>query len=370
MPNVQNLMPGRAGRQLHAEKVRQVLEFCFKVHIITSRVVMRLLGTSQSNSATLLRKLEEQELLRQVNIKYSVSAPRGNAYLLTPRGAAIAVRDLSGPLHQYDHRPESVRLDQSEHDLQLAELAAAWVCRGATLTHTDFMLRQVVKDHRNKKIPDLLLQYGGAPVAIEFERQAKAGRELDQMISAAVRAGNTPTIWFFSVQSTFEHFQAALERKSVCSWKLNASNKWTVAGEFWLPISWRSEQLAVRVEPESAAGDNPFLWVDRLCDVAGMAEWQCTASLKDQGWTWGYLRASDVGMYFPLSIQNDEHDMKLALTYLEATRHWYVHAADEIAESGYDLGEARVAPKVVGVEPDLGRLERAIRKVIAMDYDV
>jgi len=367
MGNVANLIPGRGARDIRADKVRRVLEFGYKVQLLTSRLLMRLLKTSQSNASTLLKELEGQELIRSVNIKYSTSAPRGRAYLLTERGVALAVRDLPGPLHKYDHRPESVRLDQSEHDLQLAEFAAELVFHGAIIEKTDFMLRQV-RIERGQKIPDLVLNLNKVNVAVEYERLSKSGRELDQMIISALQTSSMRTIWFFEVRETYDLFQSILSGSRLNDWALNSSHKWVRDGEVFVPLGWRRRQLAYRMAPCAAIGSTPVAWLEKFAELDSLVVGKAAASWLANGWSWGKLVKTQRGIAFPLSIKNGEHDMRLAV-YLCEPNHWYVCADGTNPESGYKFGESKSAPSVMNVDPDFFVIERAIRKVIAVEFD-
>jgi hypothetical protein len=367
MGNIGNLIPGRGARDIRASKVRKVLEFGYKVQLLTSRLLMRLLNTSQSNGSTLLKELEDQELIRSINIKHSISAPRGRAYLLTARGVAVAVRDLPGPLHKYDHRLESVRLDQSEHDLQLAEFAADWVCGGATIEQTDFMQRQS-RVERGQKIPDLVLCIGKVKVAVEYERLSKSGRELDQMIASAMHTSTMRTIWFFEVRETYDLFQSILTGAKLNDWGLNSSNKWVRDGELFVPIGWRKRQLALHLAPGGALGHTPSSWLEQFDELDSSTVSRAAASWRAKGWRWGCLVETELGIAFALFVQNAEHDMQL-MVFLCEPNHWYVCAAGMHPESGHKFGEAKTIPSVMNVDPDFRVIERAIRKVREVNFD-
>jgi hypothetical protein len=363
MQPTNTLVAGKAAHQIHAHKTDLVLDLTYKTHVITAPVVRALFGSTPSNAARLLQQLEHKGLLQPVHVHYSEHAPRGNGYMLTPRAFTHVTRNDFEPSHTYNTRPETVRQNQMEHDLVVAQIAATWVRGGGEILQTDFMARQQKKPFGNK-IPDLILRGDGGPYAFEYERLTKSNREIDQMMLASMKAIRAPTFWLCGTRGAAMRLQKIIDDREVTSWKLNTANKWTAGQKYFVPFTWRSKQVIFHAPLKEVLTYDVPKWRAMLQDTTARETSRTVQAWINGGWSWSEVRNdlhSDADHGFRL--RRNSEDQEIEVTVCFANEQWWVAHPDESFDRGLELKGRTEPAQELGKVPPVALIESAIRAI-------
>jgi hypothetical protein len=366
-PMSSGLISGPAARERHKAKRNCVLSLTHKCHVITTRVVEQLIPATPSNASRLLADLVRRGLMQQVNVKYSDLAPRGRAFMLSPEGVRLVVQDECTKVHHYDCRPESLRHDQMNHDLVLAEFAANWIRHGGELLQTDYMARQ--KNPRGK-VPDLLLRYRETVIAAEYERLEKKPRDLDMKIHSSSETHRWPTLWISDVEGNLTHIREALTKKVVPIWSLGSGNKWGSRDEAHLSFNFRARQLLQRQAPW-VFERTPGQWIDDFNRLAQTESDRLIKALMREGWSWGQTSLMDwrgeVLCQFPLEIDGPAASKGYFVTYMEGGK-WRVCDDSQTPDQGCGMKESFPWKSKDNAPPPLAVIEMAIHYIKAYSY--
>lgn len=365
-----SLVPGPAARARHRQKVAQLLPFLLKVHLCTTHVVGRLFGLSSSNASRLLNQLVRAKLVREVEIAYAVSAPRGKGFMLTPEGVTVAARAMPEKGFDYDCRPESIRQAQVEHDLFLAEFAANWIRYGGELLETDYTQRVNTKQG---KIPDLILRYDRFRIAVEFERLVKKRRELDGAILASYQTHRLPTIWLSPNAAEVQYLRHAVHvEQTVDKWKLNSGHKWSKDGYQPLLLWFRARQLFVTVEPDVMLR-TPEQWIHQMDKSARAIQRTAVEHLYDVGWSWGKIETIDWDGQTMLQFELRIDAMMASAVYIVTKvtdDGWKVCRADQTPSQGVSLIERFKWTGKEGDEPPADVVELATWRIRSLHFQL
>lgn len=364
---IAGLITGPAARERHKEKRHAVLSLTHKCHVVTTRVVERVIPATSSNASRLLADLVRRGFMQQVNVKYSDLAPRGRAFMLTPEGVRLVVQNDRAKGHQYDCRPESLKHDQMNHDLMLAEFAANWIRHGGQLLQTDYMARQA---NPRGKVPDLVLRFQETVIAAEYERLEKKPRELDMKLQSSSESHRWPTIWISDVEGNLTHIREKLQKKVVPVWTLGSGNKWGSRDEAHLSFNFRARQLLHRQTPLTFER-TPTQWVDELKQLAKAETDRLIKSLMNEGWSWGRTGLMDwrgeVLCQFALEIDAPAASQGYFVTHIEHGV-WRVCGESQTPDQGCGMKESFPWQPKDDAPPPLGVIELAIKYIKAYKY--
>ncbi len=366
-PTNAGLIAGPGARALRRSKVIQVLMFTHKVHVVTTTVISKLLGSTSSNTSRLLRDLVAQDLIQEVNLRHCDRAPRGRGFVLRPDGVRLVLQHLGTRPHDYNTRPESIKHEQLSHDLTMTEFAASWVHAGGELLHTDYTLRQQSKGN---KLPDLMLRWLNTRLVVEFERLDKKPRELDQKLLAAFSGHSWPTLWLSDVPSNLSYLRDRLEASQVDVWRLNAAHKWGREGQVALPVDFRARQLLHRLDEQSMTR-HPQAWCDDMTSLTKAVRQQCVAALQDHGWSWGASdpvtwQGEDIHQFY-LQIDGAKHSGAYFVTHMGQGK-WRVCSAEQTPGQGIALDRSMPWTPADGKPIPLRVLELATQTIAAYDF--
>jgi hypothetical protein len=363
MQRTNTLVAGKAAHQIHAHKTDLVLDLTYKCHVITSPVVQALFGCTPSNASRLLQQLEYKGLLQPVHVRYCEHAPRGNGYMLTPRAFTHVTRNDFEPSHLYSTRPETVRQNQMEHDLVLAQIAASWVKSGGEILQTDYMARQQ-KQSNGTKIPDLITHCDGGPYVFEFERLTKSNREIDQMMLASMRTIRAPTFWLCGTKGGAMRLQKIIDDREVTSWKLNTANKWAAGPKYFVPFIWRSKQVIFHAPLKEVLAYDIAMWRAMLQETSAKETSRTVQAWLKDGWGWSEVRNdlhSDSDHGFRLRRNSDEQEIEVIVCF--ANEQWWVAHPDESFDRGLELKGRTEPAHELGKVPPVVLIESAIRAI-------
>lgn len=364
---ITGLISGPSARQRHKDKCHTVLSLTHMCHVVTTRVVARILSATPSNASRLLSDLIRQGLLQQVNVKYCGLAPKGRAFMLTPEGVRLVVQNHEVKRHHYDCRPESLRHDQMNHDLMLAEFAANWIRHGGELLQTDYMARQA---NPRGKVPDLLLRFQERVIAVEYERLEKKARELDMKLHSSCETHRWPTLWISDVESNLTYIRERLQTKAVPIWSLGSGNKWGHTEEAHLLVDFRARQLLHR-QSDTTFTRTPSEWIEVFRQLAKNESDRLIKALMKEGWSWGRTSLMDwrgkVLYQFALEIDAPVTSQGYFVTHIERGV-WRVCSESQTPDQGCAIKESFAWKPKDDAPPPLGVIESAIRYIRAYNY--
>jgi len=245
-----NLMNRAAAHERFLEKLRVTMLFLLHFHSSTPHVIANLLGTTPSHGRQFFENLERRALIRCVRGGSCCPlSPKGRQWILTKSGVELAEKYLESAPHFYPTSMDSVRMRQPDHDLGVQLLAAKWVRNGAKISSTDFVERQKNRADRSSKLHDVVVNFHGHRVAIEYERSTKSNVEMDQTILRATENdGIDYCIWVVENKHRIEDWRVATNAPRVQEWVRTNIGRWIKAGTFggqpeagmrWVPFSAR-----------------------------------------------------------------------------------------------------------------------------------
>jgi hypothetical protein len=361
MQPTKTLVAGAVARQIHAHKTDLLLDLAYKVHVVTAPVVRALFGSTASNASRFLQQLEHKGLLQPVHTFFSEHAPQGNGYLLTPRAYTHVTRNDFEPTHNYNTRPESVRHNQIDHDLVVAQLAASWVRNGGDVLQTDYMARQQ-KQPLGTKIPDLIVREESGPYVFEYERLTKSSREIDQMMLASLEVVKAPTFWVCGTKGAAMRLQKIIDEREVTGWALNNSNKWVASKKFFVPFAWRSKQVIFHAPLKEVLAYDIPKWKSLLADTIARETSRTIQGWLKAGWNWTEVRNDlhcDSDHAFRLRRSSEEQEIEVIACHVN--EQWWVTHPDETFDHGLELKGRTQRAKEMGKVPPVHLIESAIR---------
>ena len=321
-----SLIPGPLARVKRQRKIHLLLPFVYQTHVVTSKIVARLLGTTASNSSNLCSALVKQGLLREMTVPQLELCPRGRVLMLTPEGVRQALKRFEDEPHDYDARPESIKVNQLSHELHVATVAAAWVAGGGRLLRTDYQARHEQRTY----IQDLLLEHQGRRLAVEIERTPKRAHELSQKLQLAMDHGPRRILVLCGQQYISNRIDEALRTPDFQAYARDKANKWAPSEVLVMPLRRR---LAIHTTLDDTWNlDRPAAeWLAELDRAFLRKAKRVLDGLREQGWDWKAPRQSDARggcPPVPLTFENGDHGLWSYILEVDPEVGWIVGDGD------------------------------------------
>ncbi len=235
-------------------------------HYTTSAVIGRLLMEGKDNgdklASNLMRRMVKQNWLRQVDN----DALQGQyVYMLSPDGLEEVLASGAGARGiDYDLKPASIRHDTLRHDLGVQFIVAHQSNRNAI---SQVIPESVLRKARPLgKIPDavMMLDIAGnqqARIAIEFEREEKAGDRLERFLWNVASDLAEDQYDMYMIYSRIPGIMQNYERAAkgpLRIWQKNPQSKrWEDQGKKTIPPEIL-EKIRFRFLPELSAALSPM----------------------------------------------------------------------------------------------------------------
>ena len=365
MSHPTSLIPGPLARVRRQHKIDLLLPFVFQTHVVTTRIVARLLGRTASNASNLCSALTKQGLLRETTVPQLELCPRGRVLLLTPEGVRLALKRFEDEPHDYDCRPESVKVHQLGHELQVATVAAAWVAGGGRLLRTDYQSRH----EQRTFMPDLLLEHQGRRLAVEIERTPKKPHELSQKLLLTMEHGPRRVLVLCGQQYISNRMDDALQTPEFQVYARDKANKWAPSEVLVMPLRKR---LAIHTALDETWNlDRPAAeWFTELDRAFTRKAKRVMGGLREHGWAWKAPQRDDNpgGLHpIPLAFESEDSGRWTYELDVDPERGWVVSDDDGNVEECHHTRwrPAKVVPSEFEV---LEAVELAAYQLVRGDF--
>ncbi len=241
-----------------------VLHWVHTWHHSTSSVIARLLMAEKNNgdklASNLLRRMCKQGLLRALDTDHLQGQ---NLYMLTSDGLEeVLTSGMASTGIRYDLKPSSIRHDLLRHDLGVQFIIAHLSNRQKIVqVIPESVLR---KTRPVGKIPDAMIilevNENQARVAIEFEREEKAGDRLERFllnISSDLEAREYDLYLVYSrIPGIMKNYEKAAQGP-LRVWEKGESKRWETKGTKTIPPEILTK-IRFRFMPDIAAAVSPI----------------------------------------------------------------------------------------------------------------
>lgn len=229
---IRESLAGQSAQERAAQNREAALRWLFLWHKSTPGLLRRAVRVGRPGYAA---QLERAGL---ISIYKTPAVRGGRVVMLTEDGLALAEAMFPEFIGRYDTRWSSVKPRVLIHDLMVQMIVLEAMAKKEV---TEFWPEHVagVADVNGGKRSDCRILFVGStlPTAVEIERSAKSGYELDRSLMAAAQAVRknevSGHVFVFQHQATAEHYRKTLASPLPYWVRQMPANRWVKTGEHW-----------------------------------------------------------------------------------------------------------------------------------------
>lgn len=243
-----------------------VLSWVYTWHNTSAAVIARLLMAGKNSpdklASNLLRRMTTQGWLRQVD---NDSLQGQYIYMLSADGLEEVLASGLGSGINYDLKPSSIRHDTLRHDLGV-QFIVAHLSNTQKISHVT-PERVIRSKTPSAKIPDAVITIdlndgAQAQVAIEFEREEKAGERLERFLlnvaNDLTRKKYNLYMLYSRIPGIMQNYEATSKQPLNIWTKNKESKRWEAAEEKTMIPPEILSKMRFRYLPEIGAALSPL----------------------------------------------------------------------------------------------------------------
>ncbi|MFO1313085.1 MAG: hypothetical protein U1F41_13575 [Burkholderiales bacterium] len=229
---IRESLAGQSAQERAAQNREAALRWLFLWHKSTPGLLRRAVRVGRPGYAA---QLERAGL---IGIYKTPAVRGGRVVMLTEDGLALAEAMFPEFIGRYDTRWASVKARLLVHDLMTQVLVLEAMAKREVAEFWPEHVAGAADVNGGKRSDCRILFVGSAlPTAVEIERNAKSGYELDRSLMGAARAVHrnevSGHVYTFLHQATADHYRKTLASPLPYWERQLPANRWVRTGEHW-----------------------------------------------------------------------------------------------------------------------------------------